>query len=482
MTPQTLAGPRKARNASAEEVEAKARQAREAFHLWRAYPVHERVRAVESFWREVLRRKDDLVRLMHEETGKPLAEIETMEVTGVGVILKYFARNAERLLADRPADQPWVLFNKRSYVRYVPRGVVGLITPWNFPLMIPVGDAIPALIAGNAVLVKPSEWTPQTALFLEQVAGRLAAFPQGLFSVLTGDGTVGSQVVERADMVVFTGSTRTGRRIAQRAAELLKPVVLELGGKHPMIVLKDASVERAAKGAVWGGLANSGQVCVGVERVFVERAVYGPFCEAVAREVQSLRQGLEASYDVDLGRMIFPGQLETVQRHLDDARAKGARIVGGGATENPMVMKPAAIFDATPDMLVMQEETFGPLLPVMPVTSAEEALELANMSPLGLAASVWSRDTARAESLARGLEAGLIGINDVLSHYAVCSLPFGGFKTSGLGRRHGEEGLRMFTQTQSFIVHEWPASLPDLWWFPYDRFKTKLLSLLTRLS
>ena len=216
--PETLAGPRKAKNAASEEIDTKVKRARVAAALWRATPLRERVRAVRGYWDEVLARKEELMRVFHEETGKPLMEIEAMEISGVGLLLKYFSRNAERILDDRAADHPWMMFNKRTFIRWAPRGVVGLITPWNYPLLIPVGDAIPALIAGNAVLLKPSEWTSAVALFLEDVAAHYAAFPEGLFSVLPGDGTVGAQVVEAADMIVFTGSTRTGRRIAQRAA------------------------------------------------------------------------------------------------------------------------------------------------------------------------------------------------------------------------------------------------------------------------
>lgn len=482
MATETLAGPQKARNASAEEIEAKLRKAREAFRIWRRTPIHQRIRAVSGFWRAVLARQDELRRVFHEETGKPLMEIDVMEVAGVNLILKHFARNAERILEDQPVDHPWILFNKRTFVRYIPRGVVGLITPWNYPLMIPFGDSIPALIAGNAVVIKPSEWTTKTAQFLETVAATHEEFPEGLFSVLSGDGTVGGQLIEAADMILFTGSTRTGRRVAQRCGELLKPAVLELGGKHPMIVLRDASLERASKGAAWGAFANMGQTCVGVERVFVERPVYDAFCAALEKEMAALRQGTSDSYDLELGRMIFPDQAEVVRRHLEDARTKGARVIGGGAGENPLALKPALVLDAKPEMLVMQEETFGPVLPVMPVSSVEEAVELANRSPLGLASSIWSKDTDRAEAIGSGIEAGMVGVNEVLSQYAVCSLPFGGMKNSGLGRRHGDEGLRMFCHTQSYFVHEWPASLPELWWFPYSQAKAKLVNFLTKIS
>lgn len=282
-------------------------------------------------------------------------------------------------------------------------------------------------------------------------------------------------------MILFTGSTASGRLVAQAAAAALKPVVLELGGKHPMIVFKDAAIERAAKAAVWGAFANCGQCCVGVERVYVESEAYEPFVEAVRREMAGLRLGLGGE-NVDIGRMIFPPQFERVKEHLEDARARGARVIGGEVVDEAnLAISPALVLDATPEMKVMKEETFGPVMPIMKVAHGEEAIGLANTGPYGLSASLWTRDLAKAERLGAAVEVGLLGVNDLMSHYALCSLPFGGVKSSGLGRRHSDEGLRMFCWPQSVFVHEWPAKAPELWWFPYDSFKTRLVSLITRL-
>lgn len=472
-----------ATNLTPEEIGARVEKARRAWKIWFQVPLLERIRTVRRFWKGVQAQQDGLVRVLHDETGKPLAEIEQMEIGGGSLVVKYFTRNGYRLLKDQPAPHPWVMFNKRTFIRYIPRGLVGLITPWNFPLMIPLGDTVPALIAGNAVLLKPSEWTPKTALYLEHLFERSGLFPEGLFQVLTGDGRVGQTLLESVDMVLFTGSTRTGRQVAQAAAARLIPAVLELGGNHSMIVFKDAALGRAAKAAVWGRFANCGQACVGVERVFVEAEVYEPFVKAVTREVSALRQGTEAHHDLDVGRMIFPGQLKTVARHLEDARAKGARIVGEGIVDlERLLVAPTLVVDAAPDMLCMQEETFGPVLPIAPVSSAEEAVEMSNAGPLGLSGSLWTRDLQKAEQLGREFQVGLVGVNDLMGHYVVCSLPFGGMKDSGVGRRHGEEGLRMFCHPQSVIVHEWPANISELWWFPYSLLKKKLLSWIAYFS
>lgn len=470
------------RNMPAGEVAAKAQKARRAAELWRRYTLTQRVDIVRALWKEISTRKKELFDVIYGETGKPFAEIETLEFSTAGFILKYFTRNAHRILQDKAAWRPWIMFNKRGYTHYAPRGVIGLITPWNMPFLIPFGDAVPALLAGNAVLIKPSEWTSKTAVWVEEAIKATGLLPEGLFSVATGDHTVGSLVVSHADMILFTGSTRAGKLVAQAAAAELKTAVLELGGKHPMIVFKDAALERAAKAAVWGAFANYGQLCVGVERVFVESEIYERFVEAVRRETAALRQGLGGK-DVDLGRFIFPPQLEHVQGQLEDARGKGAHVIGGEVIDAAhLVMKPAIVLEARLDMRVMNEETFGPVMPIMKVERGEDAIRISNEGPFGLSASLWTSDLAKAERLGASVSVGLLSINDVMSHYAVCSLPFGGMKSGGMGRRHSDEGLRMFCNAQSVFIHEWPAKTPELWWFPYEESKNKLLAWLLKLT
>ncbi len=480
MTTAVKTVPPPARNMSSDEVAHAASRARAAQQLWRRYPLSERVDILRKLWRQLMEKQEELLRVEHDETGKPFNEIKITELGALEFIVKYFTGNAHRILQDQAAWRPWLLFNKRTYVHYVPRGLIGLVTPWNLPFLIPMGDAMTAMLAGNAVLLKPSEWTTRTALWTADAIKATGLLPEGLFSVVTGDGTVGKQVVNLADMILFTGSTKAGRLVAQAAAADLKPAVLELGGKHPMIVLKDAAIERAAKAAVWAAFANCGQMCVGVERVYVEHEAYEPFVEAVRREMAGLRQGLGGK-DLDIGRMIFPPQFDRVREQLEEARAQGAKVIGGEVIDaDNLMLSPALVLEATMDMKLMREETFGPVLPVMRVESEEEAVRLANCLPFGLAASLWSTDLAKAERLGAQIEAGLLSINDVMTHYALCSLPFGGVKTSGMGRRHSDEGLRMFCWAQSVFVHEWPAKASELWWFPYDDFKTKLVAWISR--
>jgi acyl-CoA reductase-like NAD-dependent aldehyde dehydrogenase len=470
-------------DASQKEIIERLSRAREAQRQWQRYTLSQRVDSLRGLWQVLQDNRDELVNVIREETGKPIAEIQAMEIDGAELIHKYFTRNVHRVLQDKAAAKPWILLNKRAYVRHVPRGLIGLITPWNMPFLIPFGDMIPALLAGNGVVIKPSEWTTRVVTYLEQRFNASGLFPEGLMTVIEGGGAVGQQIIDEVDMVVFTGSTNTGRKVAAAAGERLVPCVLELGGHHPMIVAKDAPLERAVRAAVWGRFANSGQICVGVEKVLVEEPVYKEFTKRLVTAVSELRQGTDLGYDADLGRLIYPGQLDVVEKHLKDAKEKGARVIGGEVLDRDgLVVSPALVLEATSDMLVMQEETFGPVLAVAPVARIEEAIRLANEGRHGLAASVWTSDLAQGEDWASLIEAGLLSVNDVLSHYVFCSLPFGGVKDSGLGRRHSDEGLRMFCQEQSVIVHEWPKDVPEFWWFPYSRFKSKLLSFLTKLT
>ena len=463
------------------EAALKAAAARRAAVVWRRTTIAQRVKTLRALWKALAARREEIRAVVHEETGKPLVEVDLMELGAAGLLVDWMTSAAPRVLGDKAASKPWSLFNKRAYERRVPRGVIGLITPWNMPFLIPFGDAFAAMLAGNAVLLKPSEWTTKTALWLEEAVASTSLLPEGLLSVVPGAAAAGEAVIDAADMTVFTGSTKTGRAVAVRAAGQLKPVILELGGKHPMIVLGDASLERASSAAVWAACSNAGQVCVGVERVFVEADVYDRFIELVRPKLSALRQSLDGR-DADVGRLVFPPLLDRIQEQLEDARKKGARVIGGEILDRAeLLMAPALVLDARMDMKVMNEECFGPVIPIMKVSRAEEAVALANAGQEGLAASVWTTDLAKGERLAAALEVGLVGVNEPASHYAFGSLPFGGMKQSGMGRRHGEEGLLAFTQSQSVLVHEWPDNAPDLWWFPYNEKKAGFLRKLMGL-
>jgi acyl-CoA reductase-like NAD-dependent aldehyde dehydrogenase len=366
--------------------------------------------------------------------------------------------------------------NKRARVIQHARGVVGVIGPWNWPLLNNFADAIAPLLAGNAVLLKPSEYTPLTSLRVAEL-WKQAGLPEDVFQVVVGRGDAGRELVDHCDMIFFTGSQRTGRTIAQAAGQRLIPAIVELGGKSAMIVLRDADLERAARAAVWSGFAHSGQVCIRTERIFVEDAVADDFIARRTAEVQRLQHGPAQDPQVfDVGAMTFPPQMAHAEALVKDALARGARLVSGGrrAERAGNYFEPTLLADATVDMQVMNEETFGPVLPIMRVRDAEHALRLTNDHPLGLSGSVWSADLDKARELARRVESGSVCINDVLFNYLIVEAPLGGVKASGLGLRHGPEGLRQFCRVQT-VVEDLPLMaglsklVAKLFGFPYRR-------------
>src|SRR5690349_24609173 len=367
-------------------------------------------------------------------------------------------------------------------VRYRPLGVVGVIGPWNYPLVNSVGDAIPALAAGNAVVVKPSEVTPLTSLLFERGLHE-AGLPDGVFQIAVGTGETGAVLIDHVDMVMFTGSTRTGRKVMERAAQTLTPVSLELGGKDPMIVLADADLERAANAAVYYSMQNGGQTCISIERVYVEAPVYDEFVERVTEKTAKLRQGApNGAGSIDVGAITFPPQLDIVSGHVEAARSAGATVLTGGhgRSEGGRFFEPTVLVDVDHSMACMTEETFGPTLPIMRVSDAEEAVRLANDSPHGLAASVWTKDAARGEAIARRIEAGAVCVNDAQLNYLALELPMGGWKASGLGSRHGAGGIRKYARQQSLLVTRL-APKRDLHMFPYKASTTGLLGRAMKL-
>ncbi len=420
--------------------------------------------------------------LLQRETGKPWQEA-TLEGPGAIDLLEYYRKRAGRFLADsHPRPHSMLTASKRLTIAYRPYPVVGVICPWNNPVLLALADALPALLAGAAVALKPSELTPLATR--EIVRGwREDLGAPGVLECLTGAGGTGSALVDEADFIQFTGSTRTGRTIARRAAERLIPYSLELGGKDAMIVLADADLERAANAAVWGAMFNSGQACISVERVFVEEPIYDEFVALVAQRVRGLRQRARGKrFDADIGALSSQDQRAIVERHVSEALANGARaLVGGKRADAPGVFfEPTLLVDVEPSMSCMREETFGPTLPVMKVGDLEQAIRLANDSSYGLSASVWTRDRAQGEQIARRLEVGAVNVNDMFANIFAIPIPQGGWKQSGVGARlGGAHGIRKYCRPQSITATRL-APTSELLWYPYTALKSKLFLRVTR--
>jgi acyl-CoA reductase-like NAD-dependent aldehyde dehydrogenase len=433
---------------SPEDVQAAVQRARRAFGVWGSLSFKERRAHLLDLRREMVRRLDAVIDSIHGENGKPRADAAS-EVLSAVTHLTHAANRAERLL--RPRSTSSGLFaHFRSRVSYEPLGVIGVIGPWNYPLHTPMGSIAYALAAGNTVVFKPSELTSLTGRLLAECAEAAIPIPDVL-QVVTGFGETGGQLVRaRVDKIAFTGSPATGRRVMAAAAETLTPVLLELGGKDAMIVAPDADLERAAKGAVFGALGNAGQACVAIERVYVAQEVYEPFVDKVVALSKMVTVGNDDG--AHYGAMTMEKQIDIVRDHVKDALEKGARaLVGGLDSFKGRFIDPIVLVDVTPEMKVMTEETFGPVLPIAKVTSVDEAVRLANQSRYGLGSAVYAKHGA--ERIAERLRAGMTSINSVMAYALIASLPFGGVGDSGFGRIHGDEGLLEFVRPKA-VTHE----------------------------
>ncbi|MGI8462562.1 MAG: aldehyde dehydrogenase family protein [Solirubrobacterales bacterium] len=455
----------------AEEVGAMVARARDAQPGWEELGFEGRGEILLAARQWMVANGERVVQTLCGETGRPADESQFAELSYGLSALEFWAKRAPEYLADEEVESASAFIRGRKLkIRYAPVGVVGVIGPWNFPLNNSFGDCIPALAAGNAVVLKPSEVTPLTSLLMAEMMAEVGT-PEGVFQVATGTGEAGAALVEDVDFVMFTGSVVTGKKVMAKAAETLTPVALELGGKDPMVVLADADIERAANAAVAYGLNNSGQVCISVERIYVEDAVHDDFVERLTEKVSTLRQGPPGPMgSVDVGAIIFPPQLELIEAHVADAVERGAEVrTGGKQADGPgRFYEPTVLTGVDHSMLCMTEETFGPTLPVMRVVDAEEALRLANEGPYGLQASVWTTDHERGEAFARRFEAGVACVNDTQLNYAAMELPMGGWKSSGLGSRHGPDGIRKYTKRQSLMITPGYAPPRELHYFPYN--------------
>lgn len=464
---------------TADEVRAAVQRAREAQKDWGALTVKERCRRLLVFRDVVVDRAEEICKWISEENGKTIQEALFMELLLVADLATFFCKHGPKILAPRKLKLH-LTPNRTSTLHYVPRGVLGIIAPWNFPFSIPMGETIMGLIAGNAIVLKPSEVTPLISLHAKEMFEQ-AGLPRELFQIVTGDGRTGAALIDAGvNQVIFTGSVATGRKVAAACGERLIPCTVELGGKSAAVVCADADLDRTAQALVWGAFANSGQVCVSVERVYAVDAIYDPLKERLVKLTQALRQGDPSKPDTDVGAMPFARQLETVRDQVDKARTAGAKILTGGSAPNlgGQFFSPTIVENPAPDQDVVRRESFGPVLPLMRVKDEQEAVARANDSHLGLMGYVFTKDVAKGRRLALSIQAGSTMVNDVLSTFGSVETPWGGVKESGIGRTHSEEGLRDLCELRHVNSNKrWlPSFSRELWWYPYSQ-KTYELGL-----
>ena len=463
-----------------KEINKKIASSSQASKVWRELSIRKRSRLIKKAQKLIVSKKDELIELAISETGK--TEFDgIIEILTTLEIMRFNRKMAPRALASEVRPLGLIMKNKRGTVHYRPYGVVGAISPWNYPLIQPTILVVPALLAGNGIVLKPSEFTPLTALKMKELYNE-AGIPEDLFQIVTGDGKVGRSLIESSstDLIAFTGSIEVGRKIAVSCAERLKPALLELGGKDPMIVLKDANLKRAASAAVWSGFHNAGQTCISVERIYVEEPVADDFIKLVKNLTESISYGKDRDLS-DFGSMTTKTQFEKVSALLQDAMEKGADLhqYNGNVSNDDLFIKPIVVTDTDHTMKIMQEEIFGPVIAISRVKNEQEAIERANSMKFGLNASIFSRNKRKARRISSKIEAGNIVINDIETNYFCVDVPFGGVKHSGIGRLHGIEGLRSFSQIQSVVEHRFGFNR-ELWWFPVANRTKKLFNFLIR--
>ncbi len=428
---------------TAADVDAAVARARVAAQSWASRSFEARAEELTAFRKAIAAAADELAELLHRENGKPILEAYVEVMMALGHV-KHATERAEEAMSPRRVSAG-ILANFRATISYHPLGVIGVIGPWNYPLFTPMGSIAYALAAGNAVVFKPSELTPLLAVKLGEIAAKTFALPD-LLQVVTGAGATGAALAKAAvDKIAFTGSAATGKRVMMAASERLTPVLLELGGKDPMIVAEDADVEKAAEACVYGALTNAGQACISVERVYVADAIHDKFVDKVVENVRALKTGGD---DGHLGAMTSPAQVAIVKNHLEDAIARGAKVhTGGPDAISGSYIQPTVLTNVTHQMKVMSDETFGPVIPIQRVASLDEAVKLANDTTYGLGSTVFAGKSAR--SVAERIRAGMTSVNSVMGFAGIPSLPFGGIGDSGFGRIHGDEGIREFTRVKS---------------------------------
>jgi len=451
---------------TADDVNAAAEAARAAQPAWARVSLKDRAALVQKAVKVIVRRSEEIAAMSMSETGRTAQETLAMEVLAACDALTWAAKRAPRVLRDRRRWMHLLGPMKSLHLLHRPLGVVGVITPWNGPFILSVNPVAQALLAGNAVLLKPSEVTPNTGAMVGSIFEE-AGLPPGVLQVLPGDGETGAALVDAdVDKISFTGSVRTGRKIGEACGRRLIPCTLELGGKDPAIVCADANLDRAAAGTVFGACMNAGQVCMAVERIYVVEDIYDEFVDKVVEYCSSITPG----GDADMGPIIWPPQLEVIESHLADALEKGATVaLGGGRVKDTdgLYFEPTVVTGVTHDMALMKEETFGPVVAVMKVSDEEEALRLANDSDYGLSSSVWTGDKRKGLALARQIESGSACVNDSEIVYGVTEAPFGGLKQSGVGSVNSESGLLGYSHLMPVVIDRFNNDREQMW-YPFD--------------
>ncbi|MET9337301.1 succinic semialdehyde dehydrogenase [Nonomuraea sp. NPDC003804] len=469
---------------TSDDVRAAYERARAAQEAWAARPAADRAKPFLRLHDAILDRRAEILDIIQQETGKARRHAleEVLDVAGCAL---YYARRAPGLLAPKARKGVFPVATRVMELRH-PKGVVALISPWNYPLTLGAGDVVPALLAGNAVVHKPDTQTSQSTLWTIDLLTELG-MPRDIWQVVLGDpADIGDALMDGADYVAFTGSTRAGRRIAEEAAKRLVGCSLELGGKNPMIVLDDADLDVAAQGAIRACFTNAGQLCISIERLYVHEKVFDAFADRLVRQVEGMKLGAGLDWSVQMGSLTFQRQLDGVIAHVTDAVDKGAKVLTGGRARpdlGPLFYEPTVLTGVTEEMALCRDETFGPVVSLYPYSTEEEVLALANDTIYGLNASIWTGDPARGRALAARVKAGTVNINEGYgSAYASYDAPMGGMKASGLGRRHGVEGLLKFTEVQnvasqaSWLGFDPPAGMP------YDKYAALLAGLLKTMK
>jgi len=471
--------------ATEADIEHAVERGRTAGAEWAEWDTAERAQVLLEFHELVLDRQAELLDIIQAETGK--ARLDAFEeIVDVASTAQYYAKRGPEQLASKRRDGAIPLATRVEEHRH-PKGVVGIVSPWNFPLALTVSDALPALLAGNAVVLKPDEHTPFIALKAAELLDE-AGLPGDVFQVVTGHGVeVGPALIDRVDYLTFTGSTETGRAIAEQCGRNLIDCSLELGGKNPMLVLEDADLGQAVTGAISASFTNAGQLCLAAERIYVHESIAEEFTERFVDATEQLTLGVDYDWEIDVGSLVSADHLEKVTAHVADARDAGATVLTGGEARpdvGPYVYEPTILTDVTEDAALCREETFGPVAAIYEVSSTEEAIEKANDTEYGLNASVWTTDSERGREVARQIEAGTVNVNDAYAaSYGSVDAPMGGMKDSGIGRRHGTEGLLKYTEAQTVAEQRTgplvpPGPLPNAW---YAKLMTGATRLLKRL-